>query len=347
MHDPTLRIRLGAIQGAMVVFAALCFMFPAAAQQVPLLSGGAGIMTSTSNGATTYVPILEPLLAAPIGDRVLVESRAALIETFTPRGGGLTGYDHSHFIGLTYLQGDYLLSRHITVVLGSFLLPFNTYNERLSPVWISNFQDGPLIAGLGLLSTGTGVGGMLRGSAVSRPSYSLAYAAWFSTRSGNHQFDAERSTGGRVRFYLPKPGLEAGFSFDRQLQGARENFIGAHLWWEPAGTAFRLRSEFARGRHAEGYWVEGDYRLQALGGADSWLGRLEPLVRAQQIIRRDHLGGDGVAGINTQRADFGLDYNLPHSVRILTSYSRQYSAAGDRNIWEAGVAYRFLFPAWK
>ena len=146
----------------------------AAAQETPLLSGGVGFFSSTPGGNTTYMPIIEPLLAAPIGNQLLIESRAALLESFSP---GQTGYSHSHFIGITYLQGDFLVSPHLTVVAGDFLLPFNTYNERLSPVWIGSFQDGPAIASLGLLSTGTGIGGMLRGSAVSRSRYSLLLRA--------------------------------------------------------------------------------------------------------------------------------------------------------------------------
>jgi hypothetical protein len=51
--------------------------------------------------------------------------------------------------------------------------------------------------------------------------------------------------------------------------------------------------------------------------------------------------------VNTQRADFGLDYNLPHNTRILTSYSRQYASTDNFNIWQTGIVYRFLFPAWK
>jgi hypothetical protein len=314
------------------------------AQDVPLISGGAGFLTSTQGGNTTYLPIIEPLLAAPIGDRILVESRAALLESFSPNGNGQPGYSHSHFIGLTYLEGDFLASPHVTVVAGSFLLPFNTYNERLSPLWIGNFQDGPQIANLGLLSTGTGVGGMLRGSAVARARYSVDYATWFSARSGNQQFSSERSAGGRLSLYLPPSRLEAGLSYDRLLQGTRENFYGAHLWWESQAAAFRLRSEFARGHHAQGYWIEADYRTLAWSG---WRGRFEPLFRMQQSFRRDTIVSDGLPLVNTQRADFGLDYNLPHNARILTSYSRQFSSSGNRNIWETGVVYRFLFPAWK
>ena len=313
------------------------------AQDTPLISGGAGFFTSTKGGDTTYLPIIEPLIDVPIGSRFLVESRAALGDTLAPNGNG---YSHTHFTTLTYLQGDFTVSPHVTFVAGSFLLPFNTYNDRLSPIWISNFQDGPLIAGIGVM-TGTGVGGMLSGSAIARDKYSISYNAWFSTRSGNTQFNSQRGSGGRVSLYLPEKRLEVGLSYDRLLQGVRENSYGAHVWWEPANTAFRLRSEFARGHHAQGYWVEADYRTQAFGGLDSWVGRFEPLFRMQQTFRRDTIVSDGVPLVNTQRADFGLDYNLPHNTRILTSYSRQFSSTGNQNIWETGIVYRFLFPTWK
>jgi hypothetical protein len=327
--------------------AILCAGRSGRAQDTPLLSGGVGFFTSTNGGNTNYQPIIEPLLAAPIGQRVLIESRAAILETWAPRTNGQSGYDHTHFAALTYLQGDVILTPHVTLVGGSFLLPFGTYNERLSPIWISNFQDGPLISPLGLMSTGTGVGGMLRGSAVSHPKYSIDYAAYFSARSGNEQFNSERSSGGRASLYLPEQRLELGLSYGRLLQDTQENFYGAHLWWEPKDTAFRLRSEFARGHHAQGYWIEADYRTQAFGGLDSFIGRFEPVFRMQQTFRRDTIVSDGLPLADTQRADFGLDYNLPHNTRIITSYARQFSSTGNRNIWETGIVYRFLFPAWR
>ena len=316
------------------------------AQDTPLLSGGVGFFTRTHGGATTYQPHIEPLLAAPIGKHLLVESRGILLESFSPKGNGQPGYDHTHVASLIYLQGDYLASPHLTVVGGSFLLPFNTYNDRLSPIWIGNVQDGPLIAGVGTMGTGTGVGGMLSGSAISRDKYSLSYNAWFSARSGNMQFNSKRSSGGRASLYLPEDRLEIGFSYDRLLQNTHENFYGAHVWWEPKDTAFRLRSEFARGSHAQGYWVEADYRTQAFGGLDSWVGRFEPVFRIQQSFRINTTASDSLPSVNTQRVDFGIDYDLPHNTRILTSYSRQFSST-NVNIWETGIVYRFLFPAWK
>jgi hypothetical protein len=330
-----------------LTFILLCTVKYGVAQNTPLLSGGVGFFTNTNGGNTTYSPIMEPLLAAPIGSHVLIESRATLTETFFPKGNGESGYDHSHFVALTYLQGDYLANAHLTVVGGSFLTPFGTYNERLSPIWISNFQDGPLIAGVGAMGTGTGLGGQVRGSAISRRKYSIDYVGYFSTRSGNQQFNAERSFGGRASLYLPEQRLEVGFSYGRLLQGVHENFYGTHVWWEPKDTGFRLRSEFATGQHAYGYWVEADYRMQAFGGPNSLVGRFEPVFRMQQTFRRDNISSDSLPAVNTQRADFGFNYNLPHNVRILTSYSRQFSSSGNSNIWETGIVYRFLFPAWK
>jgi hypothetical protein len=67
----------------------------------------------------------------------------------------------------------------------------------------------------------------------------------------------------------------------------------------------------------------------------------------QQTFRRDTVESDSLPLVDTRRADFGLDYNLPHNTRILTSYSRQFASNGNRNIWQTGIVYRFLFPTWK
>ena len=335
------------IQLATLSLMALALAPSGAAQDTPLLSGGVGFFTATNAGQTSYSPTIQPLLAAPIGPHLLVESRAILSENFAPNGGDKPGYDHTHFVSLTYLQGDYFVSSHLTIVGGSFLIPFNTYNDRLSEIWIGNFQGGPLTASLGTEGTGTGTGGMLSGSAFSHRNYSVSYNAYFSSRVGNQYFASNRSTGGRSSLYIPDHRLEIGLSYNRVLQGTHENFYGGHLWWEPANSGFELRSEFARGHHAQGYWIETAYRTPAFGGFDSIIGRIEPVFRMNQSFRRDTMFSDSLPLVNTQRADFGLDYNLPHNTRILTSYSRQFASTGNSNIWQTGIVYRFLFPAWK
>ena len=251
------------------------------------------------------------------------------------------------FSGLTYLQLDYLATPHVTVVGGEFLTPFGTYNERLTPIWIGNFTDAPLIFSLGTMGTGSSVGGMLRGSAVSNSKFSVDYAAYFSAASTNSQFNSQRSTGGRAGVYFPEKRLELGMSYGRVLQGTHSNFLGADLWWEPADTGFKLRSEYAHGAHSQGYWLETDYRLSRFGGPDSPIGRLEPVFRWQQTFRNSPDPTDGLPAADTNRIDAGLDYHFPHEIRINTSYSRQLSSTGDRNIWQTGIVYRFLFPTWK
>jgi hypothetical protein len=342
LHSETTRLT------TVIVFAAAGFCAGAYgdAQNIPLISGGVGFFTNTNGGNTTYYPYIKPLIAAPLGSHLLIESRATILDTFSPNPAG--GYTRNPvFKTMDYLQADVIAGAHLTIVAGEFLTPFGTYNERLAPIWIQNLQDVPLIYGVGTMNTGSSVGGMLRGSAISTGDYSISYAAYFSGNVNSGYFGAERASGGQSQIYLPKKGLEIGASYGRSLAGTHENNVGGHFWWEPINSPFRFRSEYARAPHSEGYWFETDYRLSHFGGAESPLGRLEPVFRMQQTFRSKPDSNDGLPSVNTQRADFGLDYHLPHEVRINTSYSRQFSSSGNVNIWETGIIYRFLFPTWK
>jgi hypothetical protein len=333
----------------LALFAAIMFAVAnnAGAQDVPFISGGAGFITSTKGGNTTYIPIIAPELVASLGKRVLVESRASVLESFSPNGNNQPGYAHDAFLGLSYLQADVVASSHLTIVGGEFLTPFGTYNERLSPIWISNFEEAPLIFSIGTMGTASSVGGMVRGSAYSSDAVSVDYTAFFSAASTNQQFDAERSAGGRANVFFPQAGVEAGFSYARLLQDTRENYEGAHLWWQPADSHFRFRSEYAHAPHASGYWAEADYRLARFGGEQSFVGRFEPVFRMQQTFRSAPDSEDGLPGADTKEVDFALDYRLPHEIRLNTSYGRELSSTGNRNIWQTGIVYRFLFPMWR
>ena len=328
---------------AVLFFGMLCASPRLSAQDVPLISGGLGFLTNTNGGNTSYQMIAVPVLAAPIGQHILVESRANILESFSPQGDG---YNTSHFLGLSYLQADYIATNHLTLVGGYFLTPFGTYNERLTPIWISNFQDAPLIFSIGT-GTSAGTGGMVRGNAYSTENVSVSYAAYFSAGSTNEQFRSTRATGGQASVYFPKARLEVGTSYGRSLEADQSNSYGFHVWWEPAKIPLKIRSEYAHGEHSQGYWIESAYRLSQFGGEESWLGRLEPIFRMQQTFRNSPDPSDGLPAADTQRADFGLDYHLPHEVRINTSYARQFSATGNFNAWETGIVYRFLFPTWR
>src|SRR3954454_10698140 len=107
-----------ALASALIV-GALAATQPAAAQNTPLISGGIGLITITNGGNTTYLPIVTPLIAAPLGSHLLVESKASIVDSISPKSGA--GYDSSWFLGLSYLQLDYLATPHVTVVAGEFL----------------------------------------------------------------------------------------------------------------------------------------------------------------------------------------------------------------------------------
>jgi hypothetical protein len=330
---------------AMLVLMPL-FATKAEAQNAPLISGGVGFLTTTNGGVTNYQPVISPVAAVPLGEHLLVESRAFIEENYAPKNGNSGPYQGNFFAGLQYLQLDYIAAPKVTVVVGDFLTPFGTYNERLSPIWISNFQDAPLIYPIGT-QRGSSVGAMLRGAAFSNSHVQLNYVGYFSVASNVKQFSGERASGGQFSMYLPNKRLEIGASYSRLLQGQQGNSVGVDVWWQPYRIPLAIRSEYAHGPHSQGYWVEAAYRLSQWNGPDSWLGRLEPVFRMQQTFR-DSPGQDQLPAVNTQRADFGLDYHLPHEVRVNTSYSRKFASTGNENIWETTLTYRFLFPAiWK
>jgi hypothetical protein len=331
---------------AACALAAVTLMPRASAQDVPLISGGVGFVTSTNGGSTSYIPVVEPVLAAPIGNHLLVESRATILDQYSPKSGGQSGYKGDLFLGLSYLQADFLASPHATIVAGEFLTPFGTYNERLTPIWIGNFEAAPLIFGLGNMGTDVGVGGMVRGSAFSRSNVSGDYAVYFSATSTNQQFSAERSSGGRGSLYFPGSHLEVGASYGRLLQGTKENFSGTHVWWEPANSSFRFRSEYAHGPNSSGYWIEADYRRSRFNDG-GLLGIVEPVFRMQQTFRAHPDSSDGLPSAPTVQPDFGLDFHFPHEIRFISSYSRQFSSTGNSNIWQTELVYRFLFPTWR
>ena len=314
------------------------------AQFTPLLSGGAGFFTNTNGGNTSYIPTISPVLQVPLTDRVLIEAKADLLESFFPRPG--TGYDTQHFAGLSYLQADLQAAPQVTITAGYFYTPFNSFHERLSPIWISNFVNGPLISSVGVGGGGS-LGGMLRGNAFKNDKVSISYAAYISARSSNEQLASARTSGARVSLYSPATGVEIGASFNSGLGKNGTHNTGMYLWWTPADSRFRFRSEYAHAAHAQGYWFETAYEVTDLSKPQTLLSRVEPLFRFQQTFRSATDPSDGLPSVNTQQADFGLDYTLPHQFRLKTSYSRQFTARGNKNVWQTGVVYRFLFPTWR
>ena len=308
------------------------------------------MLSSTNQGFTFFQPVIAPVLALPLGPRLLIESRADLRGLY--QQDNRTGpYNGSFTATLEYLQADYLVNRHVTITAGRFLTPFGTYNERLTAIWIRNLQDAPLSFAIGTRTSGSSNGVMVRGNLYSTSKLSIDNTAFFSAKVGSGEFESARAAGDRLSVYFPGQRLEVGGSFERFLQSTpaerpHRNSAGVHLWWSPWRSPLQIRSEYAHGPHAAGYWVEAAYPLSQFGGMNSWIGRFEPVFRIQQTFRITPQAGDGLPAADTKQADFGFDYHFPHEVRLNTSYSRTFSNVNG-NIWDISLTHRFLFPAWR
>ncbi len=321
---------------------------PAANSQsnTPILSGAFEFAASSNFGAPTFQPVIHPVLVVPIGDHWLIESRAEL-QGFIFRENGTTGsYQGQFFASLAYAQLDYVANSHLTISVGRFITPFNIYNERYSPAWIRNLEDPPIIFTIGTRTTASSDGFMVRGVAVARETWELNYTAYFSALSTIENIQSGRAAGGRMGVFLPQSGMEFGVSYQRFLQDVNYNALGAYFVWQPVPIPLDVRAEYAHSPNGQGYWLEGAYRFTTDRQNFSGLARLQAVARVQQFFKGVFSPEAFLPAADTNRVDFGLNYYLPHDVRLNGSYGRRFSSTGNGNIWNLQITYRFLFPAW-
>jgi hypothetical protein len=247
---------------------------------------------------------------------------------------------------LDYLQVDCIANPNVTVTFGRFLTPFGIFNERLYPIWIRSLQQDPLIFPI---STGSSDGIMLRGGLPVNANANLNYAVYVSAVStGHNNLESDRNAGGRVGVFLPGPRVELGASWQKLLQDERSNAFGFHFAWQSLRLPLNLHSEYARSNRGSGYWVDGAYRLSQVPFWQKSMRRLEVAGRAEQFfggtIGSDAAQALGLPGANTREAEFGLNYYLHDGAKAVVSYGRQFSSAGNFNLWAVGIAYRFALP---
>jgi hypothetical protein len=316
-----------------------------AQSDVPILSGAVAFQGASNGGAKSFQPIIFPVLVAPFGDHWLVESRGE-IQGFIARENGTRGpYDGQFVASFAYLQLDYIANPHFTFTVGRFLTPFNIYNERF-PLWIANLEDTPLIFTIGTRTSASSNGAMVRGVAIARPKWNLNYAAYASVSTTTENLQSGRAGGGRVGIFLPQRGLELGASYQRFLQNGGSNVAGSYFSWQPPPVPLDVRAEYAHSPGGQGYWIEGAYRFASNRDMSTWSSRLQPVVRVQQYFRGNPTPIDSLPSTDVNQFDAGLNYYLPHDVRLNGSYGRQFSSAGNSNVWNFEITYRFLFPAW-
>ena len=312
---------------------------------VPIFSGALAFQGSTTGGATSFTPIIVPVFVAPLGEHWLIESRGE-IQGFIAREDGTTGpYNGQFFASFDYLQVDYIANSHLTVTVGRFLTPFNIYNERF-PLWIADLADTPIIYTIGTRTSASSNGGMVRGVAVARPNWILNYTAYASVLTTTENLQSGRSAGGRMGLFLPQAGLEVGASYQRFLQNGDSNIVGTYFAWQPPQIPLDVRAEYAHSPGGQGYWLEGAYRIAPDRDMNTWLSRLQVVGRLQQYFKGNPTPVDALPSANVNQFDVGLNYYFPHNVRLNGSYGRQYNTAGNANVWNFELVYRFLFPAW-
>jgi hypothetical protein len=318
---------------------------PDVEKPVPILSGTAGSFTFVTAGQNQLDAQINPVLLLPLGDYWLVESRAEFQGAFQrPPGGGPYGGPVSKH--LDYLQADYIANRYATVTLGRFLTPFGIFNERLYPIWIRSLQQDPLIFPI---ATGSSDGMMLRGGFPASAKANLNYAVYVSAIStGHNNLQSDRNVGGRMGVFLPGPRIEVGASWQKLLQDERSNAFGFHFAWQPTRLPLNVHSEYARSNRGSGYWVDGAYRLSQIHFWQKAMRRTEFAGRAEQFfsgsISSDEAQAFGLSAANTREGEFGVNYYLQDGLKALASYGRQFSSAGNQNLWTVGIAYRFLIP---
>ena len=181
---------------------------------VPILTGSTAYFTRVNAGQYQDAPSVSPLLLLPLGDKWLVEAKGSYSDTFSKNAQG--DYNGAISYGMSYGQIDYIANRYMTLVAGRFTTPFNIYGERLAPNWIRALQTGPLTSPV---TSGSGLGGMMRGGFPAADSLNVTYALYFSANNTHHLLATDRSTGGRLGFFLPHQRLEVGASFQQVLAG--------------------------------------------------------------------------------------------------------------------------------
>src|SRR6202051_53179 len=283
---------------------------------VPILSGALAFNSSTTGGATSFQPMLAPVLVAPFGDHWLVEDRADILGFFAQQNVTSGPYNGRFFSTFDYAQLDYIANPHLTITVGRFLTPFNIYNERFSAIWIAHLQDSLIIFNIGTRPSSASNGGMLRGVLVERPNWLLNYTAYFSAASTTENLQAGRAAGGRVGLFMPNAGIEVGASYQRFLQNGDFNVAGTYFAWQPPQIPLDVRAEYAHSPGGQGYWLEGAMHVAKSRGTTTWLSRLQTVARVQQYFKGAPSPQDVLPAADVNQFDFGVNYYLPHDVRL-------------------------------
>ena len=314
---------------------------------VPVVIGGAGFITTFQGGQPQLGPLIAPVLLVPIGDKWLIESRVTFEANLTQEPGS-SAFHGQVLKSIDYAQVDYIANPYMTFTVGRFLTPFGIFNERLYPIWVRNLQTDPLILPIGIGPSQASTGAMVRGGIKATSKININYTAYFSALStympsNVTALDSDRLAGIRAGIFIPDQRLEIGGSFQHLLQDERSNSFGFHGGWQPQALPLELRGEYMRSARGSGYWIEPAYRLNQVPFWQYAMRRTQLVARMQQYWV-GAIPSNVLPSVNTREFEFGVNYYFRDGLRAVSSYGRQFSDAGNMNIWTIGLTYRFAFP---
>jgi hypothetical protein len=337
--------------GVLLIFSGVGILhaqdLPDIPKPVPVIVGGSGFITEIQGGQPLLGPLIAPVLLVPIGDKWLIESRVTF-EANLVQLPGSSAFHGQVLKSIDYAQVDYIANPYITVTVGRFLTPFGIFNERLYPIWIRNLQTDPLILPIGVGPSQASTGAMVRGGIKATSKININYTAYFSALSTYQPsnvtaLDSDRLAGFRAGIFIPDQRIEIGGSFQRLLQDERSNLFGFHGGWQPQALPLELRGEYMRSARGSGYWIEPAYRLTEVPFWQYAMRRTQLVARLQQYWV-GAIPSDILPSVNTREFEFGVNYYFRDGLRAVSSYGRQFSSAGNMNIWTIGLTYRFAFP---
>ena len=214
---------------------------------VPILTGSTAYFTRVTAGQYQDAPSVSPLLLLPMGDKWLMEAKGSYSDTFSKNAQG--DYNGTISYGMAYGQIDYIANRYMTFVAGRFTTPFNIYGERLAPNWIRALQTSPLTSPV---TSGSALGGMVRGGFPTTESLNVTYALYFSANNTHHLLATDRSTGGRSAFFCHVNDWKSERHFSKFCRQTARILPESFSSGNPNRAPVTVRSEYARSSGTKG-----------------------------------------------------------------------------------------------
>ena len=307
-----------------------------------LLAGyGAAGFTSQHGHDSFFTASFNPIFLWKLSDRILFEGELEM---------ELEGSETS--VKLEMAQASYILNDYVSIGIGKFLNPTNSFVERQHMAWVNKLPDKPLAVYDGLTPE-TLLGAQIRGAipiGSTIVEYSLfgANAPHLITTGdtdtlGKLDYDNFDNTDGHIAFgghvgFLPIPQLEIGYGIEHATVGPRDRSVNANLqsvdlnivddsallkglitfraqWiWSSIG---RYTYETDNGplnfsNNRNGGYVQLSYRPSRV---DHFCKDLEPVVRFDTLNQRGTPGG-----YDEKRWTAGLNYWFSPSTVFKAAY---------------------------